>query len=235
MTHCLTHARFCVKDSSINLITAATDGYCTIWNITTTLEKFYIISSSSLKLRAPITSSDISPETISCETRFQIHSNSIKGLELLQVSNHSTVIFATGDDNSFTVSLLKTDAPETDHRMTTVSVPDAHTASVTALHILRHQTTQLSGSGTANIIVATSGNDHRIKIWSVTLDISQPGTDGIKIEFLLDRYSSVADISSLGLIKGPEKAHESINSSHQTEAKLLVCGVGMELFELNLE
>ncbi|KAJ5574391.1 uncharacterized protein N7459_008818 [Penicillium hispanicum] len=232
MTNCLTQAHFTVKDASINLTTAATDGYVTVWDLTSTLENFYSINSSILKVRSPLKGLNISPGAITYENRYQIHSNSIKGMELVSLSDTATVILASGDDNSFSVSLVKTTPTNTNPYVATISIPDAHAASVTALKVLRHQKSQPLASAVNKVTVATSGNDHRLKIWSITVEPSQPDTDGLNVELLLDRYSSVADISSLVLMK--DQPEDSSASCNKTEAKLVICGVGMELLEVDL-
>lgn len=235
MTNCLTQAHFLVEGSSVRLITAATDGYFTIWDLTSTLAPFYEIHSSKLEIKPSIRSSSIIPATINCENRYQIHSNTIKTMELVPLSDTDTVVLTGGDDNSVSASLLKTSSTDssTGTHVATVSVPDAHTASVTTLKVLNRQFVQASGSQTKvqKLIVASSGNDHRVKIWSIEVDPSQPVTRGISIELLLDRYSSVADISSIGLLTEPGTSCQqdpvSLNG-----AKLLVCGVGMEMLAL---
>ncbi|KAJ5132131.1 hypothetical protein N7448_006289 [Penicillium atrosanguineum] len=224
MTNCLTQGHFWVKDSSVSLITAATDGFFTLWDLTTTLEPFYTVSSSIVVANPSLGSSAISPEEISCESRYQIHSNSIKAIELISISETTTVIVAGGDDNSISVSLLKTDT-DGSAQVITVSIPDAHTAATTTLKVLRRQTSRATGSDHefTTITFASSSNDHRVKIWSIIVDPTQHDAQAIRLNFLLDRYSAVADLSSLALIKTSEN-----------EGTLLVGGVGMEMFQIKL-
>ncbi|KAJ5808737.1 hypothetical protein N7474_010006 [Penicillium riverlandense] len=230
MTNCLTQAHFVLKDSSLSLITAATDGYFTVWDLTAGLELFYTITSSTLAARPSFPST--SPAEITCENRYQIHSNSIKAMELVSLSDTATLIVTGGDDNSLSVSLLSTSLsePSANALVGTVSVPDAHAASVTAVKVLcqSQQSDQFS-----SITLASSGNDHRVKIWSVTVD---PALRDIRVEYLLDRYSSVADVSSLGLVGRNQLAvtNNNASASDGAQPKLLVCGVGMELYEVDL-
>ncbi|CAI7587097.1 unnamed protein product [Penicillium glandicola] len=237
MTNCLTQAHFLVSSSSVSLITAATDGYFTLWDLTSTLVPFYTIAQSTLKAKHTFAGSSISPENITCESRYQIHSNSIKGMELIPISDTATVIVAGGDDNSLSVSLLRThpSSAGTNAQVATVSIPDAHAAAVTTVKVLNQQISRDATSNTESIkiTVASSGNDHRVKIWSITVDPTQSGTQGIIVGFLLDTYSSVADISSLGLVYGPENglpAESHAAGSGMNQSRLVVCGVGMEMF-----
>lgn len=233
MTNCLTQAHFLVTSSSVSLITAATDGYFTLWDLTSTLEPFYTITQSILKAKHPFEGSSISPENIKCESRYQIHSNSIKGMELVPISDTATVIVAGGDDNSLSVSLLRTNPSDTgtNAQVATVSIPDAHAAAVTTVKVLNQQISRdiTSNTDTIQITVASSGNDHRIKIWSIAVDPTQPDTKGIIVRFLLDTYSSVADISSMGLVRGPMNGLFTENHAF-SQLRLVICGVGMEMF-----
>jgi hypothetical protein len=224
MTNCLTQGQFWVRDSKVSLITAATDGFFTLWDLTTILEPIYTISLSALTIKASLGSSPISPEEISCESRYQIHSNSIKAMELVPISENASVIIAGGDDNSISVSLLKTDS-DGSTQMTTVSIPDAHTAATSTLKLLRRETSSIAGSDTeiTTITVASSSNDHRVKIWSIAVDPTQDDAHSLRVNFLLDRYSAVADLSSLALIKTSEN-----------DGTLLVGGVGIEMFQIKL-
>lgn len=237
MTNCLTQAHFLVTSSSVSLITAATDGYFTLWDLTRTLEQFYTITQSTLKAKHPFDGSSSSPENITCESRYQIHSNSIKGMELVPISDTATVVVTGGDDNSLSVSLLRTNPSETgtNAQVATVSIPDAHAAAVTTVKVLNQQTSRdvTSNTESIKITVASSGNDHRVKIWSIAVDPTQPGTQGIIVGFLLDTYSSVADISILGLVHGPGNglpAEGQVPGPERNQSRLVVCGVGMEMF-----
>ncbi|KAJ5748611.1 uncharacterized protein N7511_010307 [Penicillium nucicola] len=238
-TNCLTQAHFLVKNLSVSLITAATDGHFTLWDLTSILEPFYTITNASLKAKKPLDGSSFSPENIACENRYQIHSNSIKSLELVPISETTTLIVAGGDDNSISVSrLMTTPDSSVSAQVATVSIPDAHAAAVTAVKVLSSHVSQdiASNTGFTSITVASSGNDHRIKIWLITLDPTQLGTQGIKVEFLLNRYSSVADVSSLGLIHGSEHdvSAETDDIGLTEKPKLVVGGVGMEMFGVKL-
>ncbi|KAJ5131062.1 uncharacterized protein N7515_007101 [Penicillium bovifimosum] len=242
MTNCLTQAHFLVTSSSVSLITAATDGYFTLWDLTSTIEPFYTITQSTLKAKRKFDGSSISSENIACENRYQIHSNSIKGMQIVPFSDAATVVVAGGDDNSLSVSVLRTDPADagTNAHVATVSIPDAHAAAVTTVKVLNQQISRdvTSNAESIKITVASSGNDHRVKVWSITVDPTVPGTQGIVVKFLLDRYSSVADISSLGLIHGPghcSPAERQVSGSKTDQAQLVVCGVGMEMFSVKAQ
>ncbi|KAL4990274.1 WD40-repeat-containing domain protein [Aspergillus falconensis] len=217
-SNCLTQVRFLRTASSLCLVTTSTDGHFTFWDITTVLEQFYQFD-RPLRLKQPLSSLSITEETIACESRHRIHSNSIKTIDMVYLSDSITLLLAGGDDNAITLTLLHTDA-ESD-RAATITIPDAHTASVNAVKVIEESLTR--SSGTIQLNFASSGNDHRVKLWQMTIDMQGcPVLDGVQVHNVLDRYSSVADISSLDVVRD------------EAEMKLLVCGVGMEWFTVEL-
>lgn len=140
------------------------------------------------------------------------------------MSDAVSLVIAGGDDNALTISVLHSNStspeiesgPETPMRVTTISIPDAHASAITTIKLLRQQ--QQTETEKPEIMIASSGNDHRVKIWSIRVDLEKNGAaEGVDVQMVLDRYSPVADISSVDVIG------ESLGKS-----KLLVCGVGME-------
>lgn len=232
MSNCLTEAQFVPKDSLMGLITASTDGHFTFWNLTSVLEPFYTIAASNLSLKQPLEPT-ITPTSITCESCYQIHSNSIKSLELVPVSETTSLIAAGGDDNALTLSLLHTSLTNTTDEAThvhTVSIPDAHTASVTTVKVIS-QRKSADGNTTVDLTIASSGNDHRVKIWSVKLDTAKEGVEAISVRNVVNRYSPVADIAALDVVRGDG----DVDGAEGAEGgvKLLVCGVGMEMVRVS--
>lgn len=207
------------------MLTASTDGYLTLWNLTSVIEPFFAISShtSTLRLKQPIDAATITPEEITCENRYQVHSNSIKAVEIVHISDVASLIIAGSDDNALTLSLLNTNFThaEPSGHVYTVSIPDAHTACVTTVKVLEQQVSP--DGNVTSITLASSGNDHRVKIWKIEVDATKEGFHAIQVQNLIDRYSSVADISTVDMIR--EKTDDM---------KLLVCGVGMEMMSIQL-
>lgn len=240
MTNCLTQAKLWVKESSVSLITAATDGYFTLWDLTDTLESFYDISSSTLKAKQSLENPSIIPKDIACENRYQVHSNSIKAMDLVPLSDADALVVTAGDDSSIAVSVLRThlttsnlDQIGVNATVATISIPDAHAASVTALRILHRGNGNGAGVETpvSRLTLVSSGNDHRVKLWSIALDRSKHLTEAISVEFLLDRYSAVADIASLSFLSDPIPEDDPDPLEQKLQGKLLVGGAGMEMFE----
>lgn len=181
------------------------------------------------------------PEAIVCEDRYQIHSNSIKAMEIVSISSTTTAVLSGSDDNSISISILRrsqtsTSEPQID--VSTTLVPDAHAASVTAIKTLNQ--TRPSDHDTMKITFASSGNDHQVKIWELTLDSSESQSADIKLQLIQDRYSAVADISSFTLVRPAgfddslEDKLSGMSLSTGREVELLVCGVGIEILKLNI-
>ncbi|GFF96804.1 regulator of Ty1 transposition protein 10 [Aspergillus udagawae] len=221
-SNCLTQVQFLVEGSSIGLITASTDGHFTLWHLSPVLEPYYLISASTLRLKQPLETLSISPPNIACENRYQIHSNSIKSMEMARISATTSLALAGGDDNALTLSLLTVDFTDADagNDVCTITIPDAHAASVTTIKILEQR--QSDSQSKTQVVFASSGNDHRVKVWWAEVDAMQSGPEAIRVGNLADHYSAVADISSLDLI------HDG------SVTKLLVSGVGMELLDVQL-
>ncbi|KAL2822727.1 WD40-repeat-containing domain protein [Aspergillus cavernicola] len=222
-SNCLTQTRFLRTPFSLCLITTSTDGHFTLWDLTPILEPFYTLT-PTLRLTRSLRALSIIEDNIACENRHQIHSNSIKSIDLVQLSDTATLIIAGGDDNAVTLSLLHTDLKDVEMsgRAATINIPDAHTASVNAVKVI--EPSIFKDDGNMRLSFVSSGNDHRVKIWQVVIDMTdRPTLDGIQVQKVLDRYSPVADISSLDVVRD------------EGEIKLLVCGVGMEYFNVDLQ
>ncbi|KAL2013236.1 hypothetical protein VTN00DRAFT_761 [Thermoascus crustaceus] len=240
-TNCLTQANFLLSDSSIDLITCATDGHFALWDLSAAISTLFSVTSSSITPKPAFQPDTITPATISWLSRHRIHLNSIKSVELIKISKTARLLVAGGDDNALSVSLLDLDPTESIENVSiaTVSIPDAHAASVTTVKLLeRLQSSSQSAGPTASMLVASSGNDHRVKIWSISVDLEKKGVDAIEISEKIDKYSPVADISSMDIVRVPSndppgKEVSTLSpSSREFRTKLLVCGVGMEMLDV---
>ncbi|KAF7716838.1 Uncharacterized protein PECH_006983 [Penicillium ucsense] len=232
MTNCLTQIRLWTRGSSVSLVTAATDGFFTIWDLTDTLDSFYEMTSSRLKARRSFRSFLSTPKEIACETRYQVQSNSVKGMELVSLSAQATVVLTAGDDSSITVSLLRAPSDgDSETVVSTLSIPDAHAASATAIQVLNYDEIHSQATtGLARVIFASSGNDHRLKFWCLKIDLAKHSTEALAVEFLLDRYSAVADIAALTFLPGIlGLASEPSHADCVIQGNVVVGGAGMEM------
>ncbi|KAL4891771.1 quinon protein alcohol dehydrogenase-like superfamily [Aspergillus ambiguus] len=219
-SNCLTQARFMHRGSSLGLVTAATDGHFTFWNLTPVIEPYYTIS-SALCPKQSMDRISAPSENITCENRFQIHSNSIKCLEIAEISTSVSLIVAGGDDNALTFSLLRIEpwSTESSSEAYTVRIPDAHAACISTLKVLENRESE--EGETMRLTVASSGNDQQVKIWRVEVNPQNDSSEAIWVANEVNKYTGVADLSSLDFI-----------SDEKATPKLLVGGVGMELFDI---
>ncbi|RJE23683.1 WD repeat protein [Aspergillus sclerotialis] len=228
-SNCLTQARFLRKNSTMSLITTCTDGHFALWSLTPLLKPLYTLTSPTLSTKQQFSPAIIAPENIEYDSRYQIHSNSIKSMEITHLSDTLTLIAAGGDDNAVSLSLVSTDfiASDLNASVMTVSIPDAHAASVTAVKVLSQTVTD----NTTTVHIASSGNDHQVKIWSVVVDPQKDGTECMNVKNVANEYSNVADISSLDVIYGDADGASTLLDGNGN-SKLLVCGVGMEMLRI---
>lgn len=70
-------------------------------------------------------------------------------------------------------------------------------------------------------LVASSGNDQRIKLWSALVD----SIDGdVQVSLQGDMYTAVADLSAIDQF--------TVQASGQDREYLVLCGVGMEMWDV---
>jgi WD repeat-containing protein 6 len=172
------------------------------------------------------------PDTISWRNRYQVHLNSIKAIEMIQISREATLVMSGGDDNALAVSLLEENPNHAAGAiMSTVSIPDAHASAITTVRLLQHR--RLAGSRTETL-VASSGSDHRMKMWTISIDLVKQGTESITILERINRYVPVGDISCMDILQHPQGDNAAEGPENVSKIRLLVCGVGMELLDVNL-
>ncbi|PGH13554.1 hypothetical protein AJ79_03547 [Helicocarpus griseus UAMH5409] len=240
-TNCLTQVNFCSSGPRLSLITASTDGHIATWDISESLDDIFSLANGNLS-SLPGSEMPMEPCTITWQHQHRMHQSSIKVMEISPLSQGERLIVAGGDDNAISVSRLKIGACiESDcsssNLFTTVSLPQAHASAVTAISILGERVRQASGEQQLPIsefLFASSGNDQRLKLWSVGVDWTKAGEDGISLSLLQDAYTAVADMSSIGAFKG-HIDDRGTNKRVSLKDRLVLCGVGIDLWSLNRE
>lgn len=226
-TNCLTQIRFSTKGTKLHLITGATDGRIAVWDISEAISQSFIVESPSIK-RINDHEFAAEPSAITWQYRQSIQQSSIKAMEITPVSETELLIVSGGDDNGLSFSRLTYPHADSSSKVvdafSTVSTPDAHASAINAVTILRQVRDVNEHEDDSELLVASSGNDQRLKIWSVT-GASQQGQrgDGIKATLQSDEYTAVADLSCV----------ENFNIGEQGVADgegLVLCGVGMEMW-----
>ncbi|KAL2360890.1 hypothetical protein RJZ56_006247 [Blastomyces dermatitidis] len=179
------------------------------------------------------------PRIISWQHRHCIHQSSIKAMEISSLSDGEYLIVAGGDDNAISISRLRIGATAksdtTKNSFATISLPQAHASAITTISILEKNTRLESMDSQVyqvfGFLIASSGNDQRLKLWSIQLDSTKPREDGISVSLLQDVYTAVADMASMGSFrshigKSDDKEHGKLKDG------LVLCGVGVDLWSL---
>ncbi len=166
-------------------------------------------------------------------TRIPIHQSSIKALAYTTLSPSDHLILTAGDDGAIALTLIRIRTPTLsglfsfdDTTTTTLLMPRAHASAVTGVVVLAgvsesesefesefesNEQDGESGNGKKKGVVrfASVGNDQRLKIWEVGVDMVEreggggggggEGGSGIEVRRVADVYSSIADAGALGV------------------------------------
>ncbi|KAF3035454.1 hypothetical protein E8E12_005710 [Didymella heteroderae] len=206
-TSCLTQSSLI---SPTLLFTAGTDGHAVFWPL------------------LPQSSSESSPSTetatLNWKHPLRIHQNASKTMATY-TTRLGTLVVSGGDDGALAFVAIPSASlsPSTESReehesfvQPPILIPRAHASAVTACAILT------LGS---DIYVLTSGNDEWVRLWSVTINAFRSDShngDAVSVRRLSRCKTSVADVSSIAVLS---------YSSNEC-AKVLVCGVGMEIIRV---
>ncbi|KAL8756390.1 MAG: hypothetical protein Q9184_004516 [Pyrenodesmia sp. 2 TL-2023] len=215
-TNCLTQILSLPKQTTdpsnqSYLLTASSDGHIAFWPF----------SSPSLSTNPSSTTA------ISSTHRQPIHQSAIKSLALIPRSLPSTcnephLLLSAGDDGALGITRL-TFSPNTflpsSETFSTLLYQKAHAAAINALAFIETLRPDPPNLPIVHTFV-TSGNDQRVKTWSVEFVPDMPGTTGLRLRKLADRPTCVGDVAAVEILKGV--GEEGRNTS------LLVAGIGME-------
>lgn len=133
------------------------------------------------------------------------------------------LIVSGGDDGALAFLLAYPTVPESHsspqevYASPPVLVSRAHGSAVTACSIVAIQ---------SRLYVLTSGNDEWVRLWEVVINnSSNTSPDKMSVSRLSKVKTSVADVSSMALL----------DNDNENTAKVLVCGVGMDIVRLEIE
>lgn len=135
------------------------------------------------------------------------------------------LIVSGGDDGSIAILLLSTTSSfTTAYAAAPVILTRTHASAVTACAIMRHE---------ERTFILTSGNDQWLRLWEVCI---RDNEDNITLSAAYRYDKSIADVTSLGKIKSNVADVSSIAilgaEEDEDDARVLVCGVGMEVIRL---
>lgn len=81
----------------------------------------------------------------------------------------------------------------------------------------------------------TSGNDQRLKLWSVNIDSARNSTDAVNLILLRDVYTAVADLSCLAAFPCGNDDNDNEHDRYDLGVKnrVVMCGVGMDMWSFS--
>lgn len=194
-----------VREAKVFLVTGVTDGYIAVWPVD------WITPEGSVNMSSTV-------QALKWELHHAVHTSSIKTLEHEEIIPGYQVVLSGGDDNSLSVTLVKLD--DDVRVVSSVCVANAHASAITAVKILSYHTDTIT-----TIEIASSGNDQRVKLWSVVIDLEKTQKQVISISLKTDRYCPVADIAAMDDM-------QIADSAGTTKRVLVLGGVGMEMLSI---
>ncbi|KAF2754403.1 WD40 repeat-like protein [Pseudovirgaria hyperparasitica] len=196
-TACLTKIAFL---SPTTFVTASTNGHIAYWTLCNTVP------------------SDAPPALV-YSTHHRIHQSTIKSLAHIALTDGTSLIVTTGDDNALGLTLCSWSATTEIPSFSTLLIPRAHAAAINDCALLDSQ---------SGVFAVTVSNDQRLKMWSIKVDLDKKGTDRLDACLVEDVPSAVADASSLCVYPDSGELQQE-----GVLLRVLVCGVGMEEWKFN--
>ncbi|KAF2140816.1 uncharacterized protein K452DRAFT_319132, partial [Aplosporella prunicola CBS 121167] len=221
LTSCLTQCAFL---SPTCLLTGGTDGHIALWPLP---------SCTGAAVSSPTADDNAAaddPDAFAFAARAKMHQSAIKTLALayLGPGTGATLLLTGGDDNALGLSLVRAvDGAEETTATKTLLVPRAHAATITACALVRAAEDGDGGAeaGTEVFWAVTAGNDQRVRVWRVSVDVSREGVEGVEVQRVRNVPSAVADVAGLVVVDGGDGGAVG-------EVGVVVAGVGMEAWTL---
>lgn len=205
-TYCLTQATpLRISETFGGLCTASTDGHLAFWPHT----------------NPPSLHNDDLPTSppLHWTKRAAIHQSCVKALDSTTISQSERLIVTGGDDGAIAFTRVGIRKPsEVVFEVASLLIPSAHASAVTGVVFISMSESERHGDeNETGLKVASVGNDQRLKIWEVNIDVKQAGVEGVEVSRVVNVYTSVADASSLATYRDADG-----------QRWLLVAGIGLE-------
>jgi WD40 repeat protein len=196
----------CIFTAPDCILTAGTDGHAVVWPL-------------------PAADATASTAPFTWQEPIRIHQSSSKAVGVHSLANSTKLVASGGDDGSLAILLTgATTSSSIAYRTAPVLLSHVHASAITACTILAHN------GGT---FILTSGNDQWIRLWELHIggvgdEVTPAALKDDKPEIGVSRLgkikTNVADVSSMAVLEG--------KGMH---ARVLICGVGIEVVRLEWE
>ena len=188
--------------------------------------------------------------------RHSVHQNSIKAMHSVDLvsqdpNQQNRLVITGGDDNALGLTLIRSASNfPTFHApvFQSLLISSAHAASITAICVHTEETfyCDLFRPNGCYISFLTTGNDQRVKRWSVHVDFDRmaggwgddlggPSMAAVQIGLLSDQPTEVADVGAMELVEiGSPHVPEPPPFGGDKTVHVLVVGIGMEVLQFRL-
>ncbi|KAI5304221.1 hypothetical protein KEM56_006726, partial [Ascosphaera pollenicola] len=209
-TNCLTHVRFAQVLSQVYLITASTDGHIALWSIESVLAPFATFDDNN-HLRKCQSADTAQESIITWQYRHRVHQSSIKALDMISPQTTSTttspfVLVTGGDDNSLAVTSIALTPSDSENRFATSYISKGRSDHAAAINDVSILFPADYASEKIGFQFASSGNDQQLKVFDVSLKMSDSdATQQMDATCLRNVYTPVADVASVGCFYETDK------------------------------
>ncbi|KAF2151916.1 WD40 repeat-like protein [Myriangium duriaei CBS 260.36] len=156
-------------------------------------------------------------------SRFKVHQSASHCAEVMALDDSDFILVSGGDDNSLSVSRIHYGIPgdskksyEGSKAISTLTIPRAHTAAITALHVISRDLSQ------GKMRVVTGSLDQKFKMWEISVNKHSVGVQGLEIIKLCSMHTPVADIAAL------------CSWTEEQTVWMILCGVGWDSWRTGL-
>ncbi|CDK24429.1 unnamed protein product [Kuraishia capsulata CBS 1993] len=153
-TCCLLDAALITREAALYLMTGATDGYISVWNITEILDSSLSVSGGKCLLQSLKT--DASTKLPECLVKQQIHQSGIKSVDI-RSTPEAVYIITGGDDNSLSLLRLFSRNPSSLEVLSLVA--NAASSTITSVEFIPD-----------SLKVFATSVDQIIRIWDYSVD-----------------------------------------------------------------
>ncbi|GAM88424.1 hypothetical protein ANO11243_064570 [Dothideomycetidae sp. 11243] len=130
--------------------------------------------------------------------RLKLHQSASHSAEMVMWKHERGILVSGGDDNSLSISWVKTGAysggeslSDESSEKSTLTIPRAHSAAVTAVGIIA------KNEHRGKLWAATGSLDQRVKVWEISIDECKRGAEGIDVALRGNVPTRVADIAGM--------------------------------------